>query len=286
MEATMKPFRRLIDIAKWRLSAGRGQQTFLGAGWIKRFLDRTNDPAKKRKWALRLLSLSPHYFINSDAPKFQGMPFDEYLEETFQDGVRSREIIFAEVFEGRFLPEDVALDYGCGPGFVAGRVAPHVKKLFACDISEGALACARVLNAAPNLEYVLADSEEFEAKIADASLDVVVSYAMVQHLSDEIFEHVLSVCQRKLKCGGRLLLHIQLPDESWRTEKEWRDDKSLEGRLKLRYGLHCFSRTADEHFDLIKQHRFDNLELTHLGPILSDNPAEAASQALITAVKP
>src|SRR5690349_19147085 len=137
-----------VDILKWSLSLGRTPQSFLGAKWLRRILDRAPQN-KKRIWALRLLSLSPHYFINPDDPKFRGLRGDEYLEKAFQVGVESRQLIYDRIVKPHANPEDVVMDYGCGPGFLSRAIAPHVRQVYGCDISDGALACARVLNSAP-----------------------------------------------------------------------------------------------------------------------------------------
>lgn len=108
--------RRLFDIAKWGLTLGREPQSFLSAKWVERVLDRSAE-SKKRIWALRLLSLSPHYFIDPDAPEYKGMKTDKYLEKVFQVCLDSRIKIYDQVLKGRFQNKDAVLDYGCGPGF-------------------------------------------------------------------------------------------------------------------------------------------------------------------------
>ncbi len=275
--------RRTLDVAKWALSLGREPQTFLGAPWVTRVLDRAPE-ARKRVWALRLLSLSPHYFINPAAPEYRGMTTDQYLEAAFQETIESRVRIYEQILRGRVSAGDVVLDYGCGPGVLAKVLAGHVGKVYACDISTGALACARVLSAAPNLTYVVADSAGLDA-IADEDLDVVFSFAMVQHLSDEVFERVLARCRTKLKRGGRLILHIQLPGGAWRTEEAWNKDSSVKGRMRFRYGLHCFARTEDHHRDVVSRHGFEGITVENLADLVSGNRDEARSQGLLTATK-
>src|SRR4029079_16537731 len=130
------------------------------------------------------LSLSPHYFINPDAPEFKGLSGDSYLEKAFQLGVESRQHIYDLVVKPHLNPGDMVMDYGCGPGFLSRAIAPNVRRVYSCDISDGALACARVLNSAPKLEYVVADSEGL-SRIPDGGVDLVVSFALVQHLTAE-----------------------------------------------------------------------------------------------------
>src|SRR5688572_21526838 len=73
---------RLFDVVKWGVTLGQQPQSFLGASWIRAFLHRVPE-SKKRIWALRLLSMSPHYFIDPHNPAFRGMSNDEYLERSF-----------------------------------------------------------------------------------------------------------------------------------------------------------------------------------------------------------
>ena len=134
---------KLANIAKWGLTLGKEPQTFLGAKWIQTFLDKIPE-SKKRIWALRILSLSPHYFINPDKPEYRNLSSDEYLEAVFADCVSSRVKIFEHILKNHLSERQTVLDYGCGPGFLAGVVAPNVNKIYACDISTGALACARI----------------------------------------------------------------------------------------------------------------------------------------------
>lgn len=275
--------RRIIGIAKWGLTLGREPQNFLGAKWVTKFLERSRE-SKKRIWALRLLSLSPHYFINPDAPEYKGMSSDQYLETVFQVIANSRLKIYDQILKEHLQPDDVVLDYGCGPGFLARAVAPHVAKIYACDISTGALACARVLNAQPNLEYIVAD-EQGLTRIHDESLDAVFSFAMVQHLSDETYETVLENCWRKLKPGGRLIFHVQMLDSTWRSEEDWKNDSSVAGKIKFRYGLHCFGRSEERHREMVAKHGFADIRLKSLTDLVTENVEELGSQAMLSAVK-
>lgn len=276
--------KKILNIAKWGMTLGAEPQTFLGAKWIKKVLDRTA-ASKKRIWALRLLSLSPHYFLRPDDPELNGLSDDEHLEKGFQLSLNSRVRIYELIFKSHLRSDDILIDYGCGPGFLAKITSPHVKKIYACDISQGALACASVLNCGENIEYVLATKEGLR-EIADESVDAVVSFAVIQHLSDEIFEVVLDNCRQKLKPGGRLLLHIQMLNDLWKTEDDWKNDTSIKGRLKFRYGLHCFGRTEEDHVKLVAKHGFENIKIEDLANMVPDDLDAVRSQGLLTATKP
>lgn len=275
--------RKLLSIAKWSVTLGRDPQNFLGAGWITSFLDRVPQ-ASKRKWALRLLALSPHYFIDGDNPEFRGMKNDEYLERSFRIIANTRDEIYERVLRAYLAPEHSVIDYGCGPGFVAKAVFPYVRSIKALDISSGAIACAKVVNGADNIEYILADQAGI-ATIPDDSIDAVYSYAVVQHLTDEIFDQVLSVCSKKLKPAGTLVLHVQLPDSVWRTESAWREDESLQGKVKFKYGLHCFGRTEEQYRKFLHRHGFENLEFHEIEMLFERKSEELSSQRLLIATK-
>ncbi len=275
--------RKLTNLLKWGLILGKEPQNFLGASWIPAFLNRV--PAeKKRKWALRILGLSPHYFFDRDDPKYQNLSNDEFLETSFETNSKSRVVIYEKVFKPHLESGFTVLEYGCGPGFVAKAVSPYVRKVYACDISIGALACADILNNSENIEYILADENGLSA-IESSSLDVVYSFAVIQHLTDEVFEIVLENCLQKLKKGGKIVFHIQLQDEVWKTEKDWRSDESIGGKIKYKYGLHCFGRTKELHQELVEKHGFEQVEFESLKELGNQNSSDEDSQYLMSAVK-
>ena len=272
--------RKILDIAKWTLTLGSGSQNFLGARWIEPFLRKVSE-SKKRIWALRILSLSPHYFFDADNPKYAEMNSTEYLEQMYRESVKTRRDIFENLIKPHVEPTDNVMEYGCGPGFLAKETAGYAAKVFGCDISGGVLACAEILNHAPNLTYVLADDKGLE-KIENESLDAIYSVAVIQHLSNEIFEIVLKNCEAKLRKGGKLILHIQLTDDVWKPEEEWKSDTSIRGKMKLKYGLHCFGRTDQEHKDIIENFNFRVVSITPLPVVAGD---KVSAQALLIAEK-
>ncbi len=272
--------RKIFDLAKWTLTLGSGTQNFLGARWIEPFLAKVSEQ-KKRFWALRILSLSPHYFLDPDNPKYRQMSSAEYLEQMFRESADTRKDIFENLIKPNIEPSFAVMEYGCGPGFLAKETAGFAAKIYGCDISRGVLACARILNNAPNLTYVVAD-EKGLAEVGTESLDAIYSVAVIQHLSNDIFGRVLKNCEAKLKKGGKLILHIQLIDNVWKTEDHWKNDLSITGKMKLKYGLHCFGRTEKEHIDIIKNFKFRVVSITPLSIVAGD---EVSAQSLLIAEK-
>jgi SAM-dependent methyltransferase len=274
---------RLIDVIKWGATLGRGEQNFLGARWVLAVLK--NAPvAKRREYALKILSLSPHYFFDSDQPKYNGLSKKEYFEEAFRIGREGRQRIHDEILKDRMSTQDIVIDYGCGPGFLARVLAQHVKKVYAFDISEGVLACARILNGEPNLDYLVANEKGF-AVVADGGVDAVVSIAMVQHLSDDAFDIVLSNSSQKLRAGGHLIMHVHLLEDGWKSEDEWKADKSVRGKIKYKYGLHCFGRTADELISKVLDHGFENIDIKPIAEMVAEQFDDICSEHLLTAAK-
>ncbi len=273
---------RVLDAFKWTISRGKDSQNFLGARWIGWFLSKTSD-SKRRIWALRILSMSPHYFLDRNNPKYAGMSNDEYLNATFDALVVSREDIYQKILKPHLSSNDVVLDYGCGPGFLSRVVAPHVKNVFGIDISSGAVECANILNKPDNVKYFVSD-ENGLSQIPDNGIDVIYSFAVIQHLTDDVFEFVLSVCKRKLRTsGGRLILHIQLSDDVWVTENEHKANTSIQGKIKYEIGLHCFGRTEERHVELLTKHGFEVKKIVRLDELVPELAHEIHSQRILVA---
>ncbi len=271
------------EFLKWSLTLGREPQTFLGARWVRWALDRA-PASKKRLWAFRLLSLSPHYFLDRNTSQNRSLPEQVYFEKAAEEWHSSRAHFFNVVLKNRLVGASTILDYGCGPGFLATTLSKHFDSVFACDISSGALDCARVLNSAGNLTYVFADDNGL-AQIADESLDAVISLAVVQHLSHDAYEKLLATCFRKLKHGGQIVLHVQLEEGVWKNEDTWKDDHSIKGRLKYSCGLHNFGRPQAEHLDMAKAAGFADPVIEPLSPLFPEGFEDIGEQHLLSAAK-
>ena len=274
---------RLWNIVKWGTTLGTEPQSFLGAKWIRIFLAKVSD-RKKRLWALRILNLSPHYFISPDADEYRNLSNDDYLEAAFNAVTESRVDIYRILLKTHLNKDHQILDYGCGPGFLAKAVSSGVKKIFAVDISAGAIECARILNPAENINYLIANEEGLRT-IPDGSCDVVYSYAVLQHLTDDVLDKVLENCRAKLKVNGNLLLHIQLRDDVWQTEEHWINYTSTRGKIKYRCGLHCFGRAEEVYSEFVIKHGFGELQIIGIEGFAAKYDEELKSQRLLIARK-
>jgi SAM-dependent methyltransferase len=226
------------------LTNGSASQTFLGARWIRRALAAA-PPLRRRALALRLLALSPHYFYPDGDADGAGDGRMALLEQEHQRMRVSRTRIAERVVAPRLAPGATVLDFGCGPGFLAVALGGHAQRVIGCDISDGVLACAEVVNPAPNVEYVLVEPAA-PLPLADASVDVVCSFAVLQHVTGAAMDAILADLRRVLRPDGVALLHVPVDKDDWRSETAWRADTSARGRLRLRYGLNCFGRTRAE----------------------------------------
>ncbi len=223
-------------------------------------------------------------FLDADDPKYSGYSKSEYLETGFENCRISREKIFDQILANQISADDCVLDYGCGPGFLSRVLAKKTERVFAADISGGVLECARILNNAPNIQYLTADDNGL-AGLPDGSIDAVVSIAMIQHISDEILTMVLENCRQKLRDGGKLIAHVALFDDVWKTENDWRSDVSLKGKLKYQYGLHCFGRDEISLIEFVENHGFGDVKITPISDIVTENFDDICSQHLLTAKK-
>ncbi len=252
----------LISRATWG-----GSQNFLGARWVERVVATVPHPARERV-ALRFLSLSPHYFYDRD------------LVAEHARNRRSRQILADELLAPYLTPDTRVLDYGCGPGYLAAAVAGLAGQVHAVDISRGALACARVLNGVPGVIYQTPD--EFRA--AAEPVDVAYSFAVVQHLRTDALVAALTLLAGSIRPGGLLLLHFAVPGhQGYRTERHWLEDGSLTGRVKLRYGLNCFGRSADEMTELVSRSGFTDVAARPLAGSVTIPGDDIPDQHFLTA---
>jgi SAM-dependent methyltransferase len=262
----------LISRATWG-----GSQNFLGARWVEWVVANAPRAARERV-ALRVLSLSPHYFYDRD------------LAAEHDRNRRSRQILADELIAPYLTPGARVLDYGCGPGYLAAAVAKRTAHVDAVDISRGTLACARVLNGMPNITYQTPG--ELRARVGPASagpvctgtVDVAYSFAVAQHLRTDALTGVLAQLAAALRTGGVLLLHFAVPGEhGYRTEEQWLSDGSLTGRPKLRYGLNCFGRSSAEMVDLAARSGFTDVVARPLGGSMAIPGDGIPNQHLLTA---
>lgn len=185
---------------------------------LSSFLFRITPKKYKRGMALRLISVSTHYFIYQWSSKYpKSMRFGQILEAEHKRNIDSRKDICDQLLKKYLKPDMTALDFGCGPGYVAFHTAKHVKKVFGADISQTAVLCAREVNNSDNISY-FTSKEKSLAVYENSSIDLIYSFAVIQHLREELFEGILKEFNRILKADGKIICHIIL-DEGQNAQK-------------------------------------------------------------------
>ena len=211
----------------WRLGrlliASSKDHAFLDRGWIPGLL-RLTPRQHRAPLALRLLSLSPHYWVYQWSNSYPAAATRrEILDAEYARNAASRKEICDKLLRRFLRPEMTALDFGCGPGFLAKEVSPYVSTVIASDVSRGVIACAREINAARNLQYVTNGLASLD-NVADATIDFVYSFAVFQHLTKEQSRAFLREFARVLKPGGSGACHTilkEVDDARDRPERQW-----------------------------------------------------------------
>jgi trans-aconitate methyltransferase len=270
--------KKLLSGLKLYLIQGKGSQTFLDAKWI-RFLIKTSPKKFKKTVALNVLALSPHYFLGEKAKTKKAFLLREYKRN-----LSSRQLLYKHVVSNYTTPESVVMDYGCGPGFLAKIVAARTRKLYALDISDGVLLCANTINNRENLSY-LNVLKNMANSIPDNSVDLIYSFAVLQHVSRKLVDNIFNLFYNKLKNSGKVLVQVQLLDPSWKTEDEWTADQSLGGKLKYKYGLNCFSNTMSFYQEKLENNSLKFLSMVEMKELLPYAFDDIYNQQLIIAEK-
>lgn len=259
---------RIFSILKTGL-VNRGSQNFLGSGLFAHLINWA-PPALRKQVAMGIVSLSPHYYYGPRKIEHERL-------------VKSRGRLIADLIAPLVSDKSVVMDFGCGPGYAARAAADHVKSVFGVDISDGALAAARVLNGRSNIEYLNVSAID---KISLCSIDLVYSFAVVQHLTDDRVSDILKGLHPLLKTDGRLVLHVVIDGFGWRTEHEWRADQTMRGRIKLNHGLNCFDRTRPQIEQLLTDAGFRVEKIIAAAEMTdADADADIVSQNILYAIK-
>lgn len=210
--------------------AGSRRQAYLDHRLIETLL-RVAPARRRRSFALRILSLSPHYFIY----QWQRYPADwsrrRVLEAESERNQRSRRQIAEQILAPMIGADATVLDFGCGAGFLAREVCRFAAEVVAVDISRGTLACASVLNPGPSYRL----NHDRRLPLPDGSIDLVYSVAVFQHLDPAEWPSYFADFARVLRPGGRGVCHVAVAD---REPVSYLDRGGLRGRYSLRFEEH------------------------------------------------
>lgn len=143
-------------------------------------------------------------------------------------------------FVENMCSERRVLDLGCGSGYGAMRLAKIASEVHGVDVAEDAISYAKDRFKSKNLYFHRIDPSE-QLPFADASFDVVLSFQVIEHVSDE--DGYLREARRLLKPGGTLV--VITPDRKNRLlpgQKPW-------NRWHLReYDMSTLVKLISRHF--------------------------------------
>ena len=276
----MRLFSRSGPTLIWRLMslliASSKKHAFLDRFWISRLLEVT--PTSWRMGlALRLLSLSPHYWVYQWTSRYpKKMARRDVLIAEYERNAQSRREICAKLLTPLLSRDKTVLDFGCGPGFLAKAASAHVGRLIATDVSRGVIGCARCLNPAPNLTYVVNLSDRL-CGIEEGSIDLVYSFAVFQHLLKEQGQIFLREFLRVLKPGGTVVCHMILKESG----ESRAADPSAGGWIAQRVNLRMVYFSAAEAVQLFQQAGFEDVHIRRVGSLAKMDDDIGQEQLLI-----
>ena len=210
--------RLLVEKALWqlisRMTMGAGEQNWLGNPVIPKLLDLTPDQFKKPV-ALRILAFSTHYFRQSrwsETLHPHAKSGAEFLQAEYEWNMNYRKSIAINVLQKYINSSHTVLDFGCGPGLTCYAISGMAMSVIGVDISAGAIACAKVLNWSTNVNYLVINGTDLSC-IDSQNVDTVISFAVFQHLSDELMHIFLKEFFRLLRNGGCCVIHVALAED-------------------------------------------------------------------------
>lgn len=139
------------------------------------------------------------------------------------------------------------LDFGCGSGYGTGRISEFAQEAYGADVAGDAVEYAKARYRNDNLHFLKIDPQP-PLPFPDESFDVVLSFQVIEHVSDD--DAYLREAHRLLKPGGTLV--VITPDRKNRLlpgQKPW-------NRWHLReYGMAQLAGKVRRHFQLTNELR-------------------------------
>jgi SAM-dependent methyltransferase len=129
---------------------------------------------------------------------------------------RHKDVHYREIADqiAAFVPGPAArvLDYGCGEAIHADRVAAVAAEVMLCDSAPSVRAAIAARFAADPRIRALAPQEV--EKLADGSVDLIVSNSMTQYLAPAELDRVLALWHRLLAPAGTLIVADVIPPDA------------------------------------------------------------------------
>lgn len=132
----------------------------------------------------------------------------EYSGERFVPGIEDKKLAIEHMQRYRSVSTLVAgkkvIDIACGEGYGTAILAERASEIVGMDIDEGAVHRASEKYQKENLKYQIGNITSIPAE--DHSVDVVVSFETIEHVSQKLQAQFLNECGRVLKEDGILIM--------------------------------------------------------------------------------
>ena len=105
----------------------------------------------------------------------------------------------------RLVKDKIVLDAACGEGYGSDILAKYAKKVIGIDLDNDTITRAKVkYKDRDNLIFIQGNIEKLE--IEDCSIDVVISFETIEHVSEDIQKNFLNEIDRVLKNDGIMVM--------------------------------------------------------------------------------
>ena len=249
---------------------------FLDRAWIG-WLLRATPRGLRTPLALRLLSLSPHYWVYQWTRRYPAeCSRGTILAREFARNADSRREIYDKILLRFVRPGKTVLDFGCGPGFLAKRRPPTPRRSSGWTSPAGRSRVRRS-SARPRTSPTCANGPTDLSVIADGSVDLVYSFAVFQHLKREQTLAFFREFGRVLRPHGEGVFHTILKKDD---EEQYAGDPGG-GWLEKNVHLRMVYLSADEIAGLLDQAGFVDVRIRPIDA-LADIEDDIGREHLVT----
>lgn len=155
----------------------------------------------RRDWDERAVT-NPRWFIASSVEGGEA--------EFHASGVQDVAFFFSGL-EDLLTPKTDVLDLGCGLGRMDRVIAPRVRSLVGVDVSPEMIRQAQArLAEQSNVRFLAVSGSDFQG-VEPASLDLVFSHIVLQHVPREVAASYLRDALRVLRPGGDFVFQVPEP---------------------------------------------------------------------------
>jgi SAM-dependent methyltransferase len=229
-------------------------------------------PAQGRRTAVRLPHSATLQYHKHTAIFFGAFNMEFTGERVVPGKVEAD--LFSEHFSRYCFARPLAagkavLDLGCGSGYGSMELARSAQSVLGMDVAWEAIDYARQHFVAPNLSFCVSDC--CQLALADASLDAVVCFEVIEHLTQQ--DRLMREIRRVLKPEGFLLLST--PNRVFYTEER----KEINPFHTREFELQEFQDFLNGYFTRVKFYYQNHVDSIFIGnPLLMDRAVFCAER--------